>query len=160
MRALRCSEDISEGSEKGFGAEVKRRILMGTYTLSAGYYDAYYTRAQQVRTLVRAEISEALKDCVALLSPVAPTPAYPLNSKVSDPLAMYVGDLMTVNVNLAGLPAISLPCGFTDSGNSSYPSLPVGVQLIGGAFKEVELLSLAHTFEKTFPITNAPKLQL
>jgi aspartyl-tRNA(Asn)/glutamyl-tRNA(Gln) amidotransferase subunit A len=124
------------------GDEVRRRILMGTYALSAGYYDAYYKRAQQVRTLVSRQVLDALRTADALLCPVAPTPAYGIGEKSEDPLAMYKGDVMTVNFNLAGVPAISVPCGMVDG-------LPIGVQLAGRPFGEAELLSLAHIFEQT-----------
>lgn len=126
------------------GDEVRRRILMGTYALSAGYYDAYYKRAQQVRTLVSRQVLDALSTADALLCPVAPTPAYKIGEKSEDPLAMYKGDIMTVNFNLAGVPAVSVPCGMVDG-------LPVGVQLVGQPFGEADLLSLAHIFEQTTP---------
>lgn len=131
----------------GLGSEVARRILMGTYALSAGYYDAYYKRAQQVRTLIQREMGTALQSYDALLCPAASTPAYRLGEKASDPLAMYKGDLMTVNLNLAGLPAVCLPCGFAEQPGGA--KLPVGVQMIGRAFGEAGLLQLAHVFEQT-----------
>ncbi|KAF9591061.1 hypothetical protein IFM89_001271 [Coptis chinensis] len=118
----------------GFGSEVKMRILMGTYALSAGYYDAYYKRAQQVRTLVRESFRTALQENDVLISPAAPSAAYKIGEKKDDRLAMYAGDIMTVNVNLAGLPALVLPCGFVDSGPAG---LPIGLQIIGAAFDEV-----------------------
>ncbi|KXZ47016.1 hypothetical protein GPECTOR_38g252 [Gonium pectorale] len=141
----------------GLGGEVKRRILMGTYALSAGYYDAYYKRAQQVRTLVQSEMGSALERFDALLTPTAPGPAYRLGEKSADPLAMYKGDLMTVNVNLAGLPAIVLPAGYTPapepaSGGPGHGQLPIGMQLIGRAFDEAGLLQLAHAYEQTAPL--------
>jgi len=128
--------------QRGLGAEVKRRILVGTYALSAGYYDAYYKRAQQVRTLVKQELGGALGKCDALLLPAAPTAAYGMGDKDGDPLAMYTGDLFTVNVNLAGLPAVSVPCG-EDGG------MPVGLQLVGREMGEEALLRLAHAYEQT-----------
>lgn len=131
----------------GLGSEVMRRILMGTYALSAGYYDAYYKRAQQVRTLVQREMTSALQHYDALLCPAAPTAAYRVGEKTSDPLAMYKGDLMTINLNLAGLPAVCLPCGFVEQPGGA--KLPVGVQMIGRAFGEGELLQLAHIVEQT-----------
>mmetsp|Transcript_13961 Transcript_13961/g.30176 ORF Transcript_13961/g.30176 Transcript_13961/m.30176 type:complete len:538 (+) Transcript_13961:56-1669(+) len=134
--------------DAGLGAEVKRRILMGTYALSAGYYDAYYKRAQQVRTLVRQDMSNALSSYDALITPAAPTPAYKLGEKSSDPLSMYKGDLMTVNVNLAGLPAVVLPCGHAAVQGAPRGGLPLGVQLVGRAFAEAELLQLAHVYEQ------------
>ncbi|XP_074276048.1 glutamyl-tRNA(Gln) amidotransferase subunit A, chloroplastic/mitochondrial [Silene latifolia] len=128
---------------KGFGAEVKRRILMGTYALSAGYYDAYYKRAQQVRTLVKKSFKAALDENDILISPSAPSAAYKIGEKKNNPLAMYAGDIMTVNVNLAGLPALVLPCGFCPSG------LPIGLQMIGPAYDEEKLLRIGHIFEQT-----------
>ncbi|XP_076952695.1 glutamyl-tRNA(Gln) amidotransferase subunit A, chloroplastic/mitochondrial-like [Bidens hawaiensis] len=127
----------------GFGPEVKRRILMGTYALSAGYYDAYYKRAQQVRTVVQKSFKEALGLHDILISPAAPSAAYKIGEKKNDPLAMYAGDIMTVNVNLAGLPALVLPCGFAKD------SLPVGFQMIGATFDEEKLLRVGHIFEQT-----------
>ncbi|EFJ52345.1 hypothetical protein VOLCADRAFT_86683 [Volvox carteri f. nagariensis] len=145
---------------EGLGPEVKRRILMGTYALSAGYYDAYYKRAQQVRTLVQREMAATLASFDALLTPTAPSPAYRLGEKSSDPLAMYKGDLMTVNVNLAGLPAVVLPAGFVSAGAGGEcgVQLPIGMQLIGRAFDEVGLLQLAHVYEQTaaLPSVAAP----
>eukprot|EP00887_Chlorella_sp_A99_P000286 scaffold13.g286.t1 len=137
--------------DEGLGAEVKRRILMGTYALSAGYYDAYYKRAQQVRTLIQREMSAALRTYDALLCPTAPTPAYRLGDKVTDPLAMYKGDLMTVNQNLTGLPAVVLPCGLAapaDGDGDGAPQLPVGLQMVGRPWGEADLLALAHVFEQ------------
>ncbi|KAK4766486.1 hypothetical protein SAY87_008128 [Trapa incisa] len=130
----------------GFGAEVKMRILMGTYALSAGYYDAYYKRAQQVRTVIRNSFKAALDENDILISPAAPSAAYRIGEKKNDPLAMYAGDIMTVNVNLAGLPALVLPCGFVEGGPTG---LPVGLQMIGAAFDEEKLLKVGHIFEQT-----------
>src|SRR6187551_3971546 len=127
---------------EGFGDEVKRRIILGTHVLSSGYYDAYYLRAQKVRTLIRNEFSAVLRDCDALLSPTSPVPAFKLGEKSSDPLAMYLTDIYTISVNLAGLPGISIPCGFTGGG------LPVGLQLIGRPFDETGLLAIAHAYEQ------------
>ncbi|KAJ8770442.1 hypothetical protein K2173_017933 [Erythroxylum novogranatense] len=131
---------------KGFGSEVKMRILMGAYALSAGYYDAYYKRAQQVRTLIRRSFSAALDNNDILISPAAPSAAYKIGEKKNDPLAMYAGDIMTVNVNLAGLPALVVPCGFVEGGPTV---LPVGLQMIGAAFEEDKLLKVGHIFEQT-----------
>ncbi|KAF3969274.1 hypothetical protein CMV_006919 [Castanea mollissima] len=131
---------------KGFGPEVKMRILMGTYGLSAGYYDAYYKRAQQVRTIIRKSFKTALDENDILISPAAPSAAYKIGEKIDDPLAMYAGDIMTVNVNLAGLPALVLPCGFVEGGTAG---LPVGLQMIGAAFDEEKLLKVGHIFEQT-----------
>ncbi len=132
---------FSKSRAEGFGAEVKRRILLGTFVLSTGYYDAYYLRAQKIRTLIRQDFEQAFRKVDAILSPAAPTPAFPIGAHKEDPLALYLSDLHTIPVNLAGLPALSLPCGFTDSG------LPVGMQLIGKALGEAGILQLAQRFE-------------
>ncbi|XWS56873.1 hypothetical protein CRYUN_Cryun09bG0122800 [Craigia yunnanensis] len=126
--------------------QVKMRILMGTYALSAGYYDAYYKCAQQVRTIIRKSFKAALDENDILISPAAPSAAYKIGEKKNDPLAMYAGDIMTVNVNLAGLPALVLPCGFVEEG---AVGLPVGLQIIGAAFDEEKLLKVGHIFEQT-----------
>jgi aspartyl-tRNA(Asn)/glutamyl-tRNA(Gln) amidotransferase subunit A len=128
--------------EQGFGPEVKRRIMLGTYVLSSGYYDAYYLKAQQVRTLIRRDYEEAFKRADVVAMPTTPTPAFRIGERVADPLQMYLGDIFTVSANLAGLPAISVPCGFTAS------SLPIGLQLTGRMFDEVTLLSAAHAYER------------
>ena len=127
---------------KGFGAEVKRRIMLGTYALSAGYYDAYYRKAQQVRTLIRRDFDRAFESCDLLASPVSPTPAFKLGEKLDDPLQMYLSDIYTVSVNLAGIPGISVPCGISAEG------LPVGLQLLGNAFAEETILSAAAVVER------------
>ena len=129
---------------EGFGAEVKRRIMLGTFALSAGYYDAYYKKAQEVRTLVREDYIRILKTCDMILSPVAPTVAYRIGEKVQDPMAMYLGDLYTVPVNIAGLPALSLPCGINSAG------LPVGMQLIGPSMGEQSLYRVGGAYEQAF----------
>jgi aspartyl-tRNA(Asn)/glutamyl-tRNA(Gln) amidotransferase subunit A len=126
---------------EGFGAEVKRRIILGTYVLSSGYYDAFYLRAQKVRTLIRQDFLNAYKDVDALLTPTSPIPAFKIGEK-SDPLAMYLCDIYTIGVNLAGLPGMSVPCGFTKTG------LPIGLQLIGQPFQEANLLSIARAYEE------------
>ena len=126
----------------GFGNEVKRRILIGTYALSAGYVDAYYKKAQQVRTLIRKDFDDAFKKVDVLLAPTAPTTAFGSGDNIDNPMAMYLSDLLTIPANLAGLPAISLPCGFDNSG------LPIGLQLIGNVFEEGKLLQVASQFEK------------
>jgi aspartyl-tRNA(Asn)/glutamyl-tRNA(Gln) amidotransferase subunit A len=126
---------------EGFGAEVKRRIILGTYVLSSGYYDAFYLRAQKVRALIREDFLKAYEQVDALLTPTSPIPAFKIGEK-SDPLAMYLCDIYTIGVNLAGLPGISVPCGFTKSG------LPIGMQLIGQPFQEANLLALAHAYEQ------------
>ncbi len=125
----------------GFGSEVKRRILIGTYALSAGYSDAYYKKAQQVRTLIRKDFDDAFKKVDILLAPTSPTTAFGSGENINNPIAMYLSDLLTIPANLAGLPAISLPCGFDKSG------LPIGLQLIGNVFDEQKLLQVASQFE-------------
>ncbi len=128
---------------QGFGAEVKRRIAIGTYVLSAGYYDAYYLKAQKVRTLIKEDFEKAFAQVDVLISPTAPTTAFKVGEKLDDPLSMYLSDLMTIPVNLAGLPALSLPCGFDDKG------LPVGIQLIGNLLQESRLFQVAHAYEQS-----------
>jgi aspartyl-tRNA(Asn)/glutamyl-tRNA(Gln) amidotransferase subunit A len=127
---------------EGFGPEVKRRIILGTYVLSSGYYDAYYLRAQKVRTLIRQDFLKAYEEVDAILAPTSPTPAFLKGEKAANPLAMYLSDIYTIGVNLAGLPGLSLPCGFTRGG------LPIGLQVIGQPFKEAELLAVAAAYEK------------
>lgn len=127
---------------QGFGKEVKRRIMLGSFVLSAGYYDAYYKKALQVRTLIQREFDRALESCDLILAPVAPTTAYKIGEKTSDPLQMYLGDVCTVPVNIAGLPALSLPCGEDRDG------LPVGMQLIGKAYSEALLYRAGYAFEQ------------
>ncbi len=127
---------------RGFGPEVKRRIMLGTFALSAGYYDAYYGKAQRVRTMIRREMDEAFTRADVLLSPTAPTAAFPLDDKMEDPLQMYLSDICTIPVNIAGNAALSVPCGVTKEG------LPVGVHLIGPAFKEEILLNVAYAYEQ------------
>jgi len=142
----RCAEPKSiedlytRSRSEGFGAEVQRRILVGTYALSAGYYDAYYLRAQRVRRLIANDFAEAFKSVDLIAGPTTPTVAFKLGEKANDPLAMYAADINTVAVNLAGLPAISIPCGFSEG-------LPVGLQLIAPAFAENALLGAAHQFQ-------------
>ena len=127
---------------EGFGPEVKRRIILGTYVLSSGYYDAYYLRAQKVRTLIRRDFLDAYKEVDAIVTPTSPTPAFRKGEKAANPLAMYLNDIYTIGVNLAGLPGISIPCGFTVGG------LPIGLQIIGQPFKETELLAVAGAYEQ------------
>jgi aspartyl-tRNA(Asn)/glutamyl-tRNA(Gln) amidotransferase subunit A len=126
---------------EGFGAEVKRRIMVGAYVLSAGYYDAYYLKAQRVRRLIKEDFMSAFESCDVILGPVAPTPAWKLGEKTSDPTSMYLADIYTIPVNLAGLPAIAMPAGFAGA-------LPIGVQLIGNYFSEPRLLNVAHQFQQ------------
>jgi aspartyl-tRNA(Asn)/glutamyl-tRNA(Gln) amidotransferase subunit A len=127
--------------DEGFGAEVKRRIMLGTYVLSAGYYDAYYLKAQQVRTLVRQDYDRAFERVDVVATPTTPTPAFKLGEKTSDPVQMYLNDIFTVSANLTGLPAISVPCGFADG-------LPIGFQLTGRAFDEATLLQAGDAFQR------------
>jgi aspartyl-tRNA(Asn)/glutamyl-tRNA(Gln) amidotransferase subunit A len=134
----------SRTRREGFGAEVKRRIMLGTYALSAGYYDAFYVRALRVRTLIRRDFDAAFERFDALLGPVTPSAAFRLGEKVDDPLQMYLSDVYTVPLNLAGLPGISVPCGFAEG-------LPVGLQVIGRAFDEQTICNVAHAFEQATP---------
>ena len=128
--------------ERGFGAEVKRRIMLGTYALSAGYYDAYYLRAQKVRALIARDFSDAFQKVDVIVTPTAPTPAFRLGEKVSDPLEMYLADIYTVTGSLAGVPGISVPCGLTKAG------LPIGMQIFGPHFREGRAMQVAGAFEK------------
>ena len=128
--------------EEGFGAEVKRRIMLGTYTLSSGYYDAYYLKAQKVRTLIKKDFDDAFKNCDILITPTAPTPAFKIGEKFDNPIQMYLSDIFTISVNLAGVPAISIPCGFSKNG------LPIGLQIIGRHFDEETVIRAAYTFEQ------------
>ncbi|MGC9359044.1 MAG: Asp-tRNA(Asn)/Glu-tRNA(Gln) amidotransferase subunit GatA [Anaerolineae bacterium] len=130
--------------EQGFGSEVKRRIMLGAYALSAGYYDAYYLKAQKVRTLIKQDFSEAFEHCDAIIAPTTPTTAFRIGEKVDDPLQMYMADVFTLSLNLAGLCGISIPCGLVDG-------LPVGVQVLGDAFQEATILRVAHAFEQATP---------
>jgi len=127
---------------QGFGAEVRRRIMLGTYALSAGYYEAYYQKALQVRALIRRDLEAAFEQCALVAAPVAPTPAFRLGEKVDDPLTMYLSDIFTISANLAGIPGISVPCGFSSLG------LPIGLQLLGPPFGEAVLLQTAYAFEQ------------
>jgi len=138
--------DLLEMYEKtrsqGFGAEVKRRIMLGTYALSAGYYDAYYRKASQVRTLIWQDFQKAFAQCHALLTPTAPSPAFRIGEKANDPLQMYLSDIFTIPCNLAGLPGLSLPCGFSSQG------LPIGLQILANHFQEETILRVAYAFEQ------------
>jgi aspartyl-tRNA(Asn)/glutamyl-tRNA(Gln) amidotransferase subunit A len=128
---------------RGFGAEVKRRIMLGTYALSSGYYEAYYRKAQQVRTLIKKDFEEAFRHVDVIVTPTTPTPAFKIGEKASDPLQMYLSDIFTISVNLAGVPALSVPCGFTPD------NLPVGLQFIGKHFDEESLLKVAYAYERS-----------
>jgi len=138
--------------DEGFGPEVKRRIMLGTYVLSAGYYDAYYLKAQKVRALLRQDFANAFARCDAVLTPTAPTPAFLSGEKVDDPLAMYLNDIYTVTANLAGIPGISVPCGLSKDG------LPIGLQLLGPNWSEATLFNLAHTYQKSHPLNAQPRI--
>ena len=138
-------EDLYTRSRgEGFGAEVKRRIMTGTYVLSAGYYDAYYLRAQKVRRLITDDFARAFQQVDVLMGPTSPTPAFDIGAKVDDPITMYLNDIYTIGANLAGLPAMSVPCGSVATGDTS---LPVGLQIIGPHFAEAKLLNVAHGFQ-------------
>jgi aspartyl-tRNA(Asn)/glutamyl-tRNA(Gln) amidotransferase subunit A len=140
--------------EEGFGAEVKRRIMLGTYVLSSGYYDAYYAKAQKVRTLLKQDYARAFERCDAILTPTSPSTAFKLGEKSDDPLAMYLSDIYTVSANLTGTPGISVPCGLSTEG------LPIGLQLSGKHWSEATLLNLAHIYENQFPLGAKPKFSL
>lgn len=136
--------------EEGFGPEVKRRIMLGTYVLSSGYYDAYYSKAQKVRALVKRDYQKAFSKCNAILTPTSPTTAFKIGERSDDPLAMYLSDIYTVSANLAGVPAVSVPCGLSDEG------LPIGTQLIGDFWSESTLLNLSNVYENNFPLGEKP----
>jgi aspartyl-tRNA(Asn)/glutamyl-tRNA(Gln) amidotransferase subunit A len=140
------TEDMWEAMEKtrqqGFGPEVKRRIMLGAYALSSGYYDAYYLKAQQVRTLIRQEMSQIFEQVDALVAPTSPVVAFPLGEKTDDPVQMYLIDVLTLPANIAGVPALSVPCGFSEG-------LPVGLQLIGPHRSEARLLNIAYAYEQS-----------
>ena len=142
-RNARALSDMYRRSrDEGFGAEVKRRIMLGTYALSAGYYDAYYLKAQKVRTLLTRDFDEAFKKVDAIVTPTSPTAAFKLGEKVDDPLAMYLADIYTVTADLAGIPGISIPCGETQE------KLPIGLQILGRHFDEATILRVAHAYEQ------------
>jgi aspartyl-tRNA(Asn)/glutamyl-tRNA(Gln) amidotransferase subunit A len=138
--------------DQGFGPEVKRRVMLGTYVLSVGYYDAYYLKAQKVRTLLRQDFANAFAKCDAVLTPTAPTPAFLFGEKVDDPLAMYLNDIFTVTANLAGVPGISVPCGVSSDG------LPIGLQLLGPNWSEALLFRLTSAFQHSNPLNLRPKI--
>ena len=127
---------------EGFGTEVKQRILVGTYVLSHGYYDAYYVQAQKVRRLIARDFARAFERCDVILGPTSPSTAFAIGAKASDPVQMYLNDIFTVSAPLAGIPALSIPCGFDDAG------LPVGLQLTGNYFSEAALLGMAHRYQQ------------
>lgn len=150
-RSARAKDAVDlyfQSRAEGFGQEVKRRIILGTYVLSSGYYDAYYLRAQKVRTLVRNDFLNAFKDVDILLTPTSPVPAFKKGERTADPLQMYLADIFTISANLAGLPGLSLPCGFTGSG------LPIGLQILGRPFEESRILAAGRVFEKAHDFAN------
>ena len=134
-------ESMEKTRQYGFGAEVKRRIMLGTYALSAGYYDAYYLKAQKVRTLIRREFDQAFEKCDALITPTSPTVPFKIGERMDDPLQMYLSDVCTLPINIAGLPGISIPAGFADG-------LPIGMQIIGKPFSEETILKIAYAYEQ------------
>lgn len=142
-------DNMEQTRAEGFGQEVKRRIMLGAYALSAGYYDAYYLKAQKVRTLIHHEFEEAFKKYDVIITPTTPGPAFPIGSKVDDPYSMYLNDIYTLPASVAGLPAISVPSGFTPEG------LPIGLHIIGNFFDEGRILQTAHAFERATAIANA-----
>ena len=144
-------EIYKKSRSEGFGAEVKRRIILGTYVLSSGYYDAYYKKAQQVRTLVVNKFNEVFANYDVILTPTSPTVAFDIGSKSTNPLEMYLADICTVSVNIAGLPGISIPCGIDKEG------MPIGMQLIGNKFQEETILNAAYTFEQAIDFRNKYK---
>jgi aspartyl-tRNA(Asn)/glutamyl-tRNA(Gln) amidotransferase subunit A len=139
------AQNITEAYERtrrnGFGTEVRRRVMLGTYALSSGYYDAYYLKAQKVRTLIKRDFDDAFEKCDAIISATSPTVAFPIGSKTQDPLSMYLCDVLTLGGNLAGLPGISVPCGMTDD------LLPVGLQVLAPQWREDVALRVARAYE-------------
>src|SRR5205814_219716 len=133
--------------EEGFGPEVKRRIILGTYVLSSGYYDAYHLRAQKVRTLIRQDFAKAFEKVDALISPTSPSPAFKIGARAADPLQMYLADIFTNAANLAGICGISIPCGFAR--NEAGNPLPIGLQILGRALDETRIFQVAHAFEQS-----------
>jgi aspartyl-tRNA(Asn)/glutamyl-tRNA(Gln) amidotransferase subunit A len=151
-RAGNLREMYRRTRDEGFGAEVKRRIMLGTYVLSAGYYDAYYLKAQKVRTLIERDFRQAFTQCDIIAGPTSPTVAFRLGEKVDDPLQMYLSDIYTITANLAAIPGINIPCGLSRDG------LPIGLQLLGRHFDEATLLRAAHAYEQAHPFEHKPSL--
>ncbi|HEX9190524.1 MAG TPA: amidase family protein, partial [Candidatus Deferrimicrobiaceae bacterium] len=145
-------EMMSRTRAEGFGAEVKRRIMIGTYALSAGYYEAFYGKAQKVRTLIRGDFGKAFGQADVLLTPTAPTPAFRVGEKTDDPLTMYLSDIYTIPCNLAGIPGISVPCGLSAQG------LPIGAQLLSNHFREETLFTAAGAIERAIPLPRVAPL--
>jgi len=141
--ADRLLDNYRQVRGRGFGPEVKRRIMLGTYALSAGYYDAYYLKAQQVRTLIKRDFETAFANVDVIVSPTSPTTAFPIGAKADDPLAMYLADIFTVSLNLSGMCGISVPCGF------DHNNLPIGLQILGPSLGEEVILRAAHAYEQT-----------
>jgi aspartyl-tRNA(Asn)/glutamyl-tRNA(Gln) amidotransferase subunit A len=135
-------ETYMRSRAQGLGPEVKRRIMLGTYALSVGYYDAYYLKAQKVRALIHRDFVAAFKHCDAIITPTSPTTAFKISEKIQNPVEMYLSDIYTTSINLAGVPAISVPCGLDAEG------LPIGMQVIGKPFDEATILSIAYTYEQ------------
>jgi len=148
------TEMYERSRSEGFGAEVKRRILLGTFVLSAGYYDAYYRKAQQVRTLLRRDFDEAFSGCDVLITPTTPETAFRIGEKTSDPLTMYLSDVFTVSANLAGLPGVSIPCGFANR-------MPVGLQVLGRPLEDATPLRVADALQRRtdFHLQRPPDLR-
>ncbi len=134
---------FEETRHAGFGNEAKRRIMLGTYSLSSGYYDAYYLRGQKVRTLIKNDFDTAFKECDAIITPTSPTTAFKVGEKASNPLSMYLSDVYTISANLSGIPAASIPCGFSKSG------MPIGLQIITKPFDEEMMFRIAYTYEQS-----------
>lgn len=153
-RAGNLREMYRRTRDEGFGAEVKRRIMLGTYVLSAGYYDAYYLKAQKVRTLIQRDFTQAFAQCDVIAGPTSPTVAFRLGEKTDDPLKMYLSDIYTITANLAAIPGISIPCGLSQDG------LPIGLQLLGRRFDEATLLRVAHAYEQAHPFEHKPALEM
>ena len=145
-------ETYKRTRDEGFGPEVKRRIMLGTYVLSSGYYDAYYTKAQKVRALIKQDFLDAFTQCDAIITPTTPTPAFKLGEKTDDPLAMYLSDIYTATANLAGIPGLSVPCGLSTEG------LPIGLQLQGPHWSEAALLRFGQAYEQAHPLTARPQI--
>jgi aspartyl-tRNA(Asn)/glutamyl-tRNA(Gln) amidotransferase subunit A len=145
-------EMMSRTRAEGFGAEVKRRIMIGTYALSAGYYEAFYGKAQKVRTLIRGDFGKAFGQADVLLTPTAPTPAFRVGEKTGDPLTMYLSDIYTIPCNLAGIPGLSVPCGLSAQG------LPIGAQLLANHFREETLFTAAGAIERAIPLPRVAPL--
>ncbi len=144
-------ELFSKSRSEGFGDEVQRRIMIGTYALSSGYYEAYYVRALKMRSLIKRDFDQAFEQCDAIVCPTSPTPAFKIGEKTGDPLQMYLVDVFTVTCNIAGIPGISIPCGFTSSASPGPKPLPIGLQLLGPAFSEDKLLRIARMYEASTP---------